>query len=106
MPASLLSKMTQSAKQLLLGQADFRLYHLEYCGACFAVRRAAKDLDVRLELVDTYSDPEARQYLIETVGRSRVPVLGIAAPEGEQLLPESRDIIEYLKQFAQKRANS
>jgi|GEM_PF-967065 len=100
---SIVSRITQTARDLVLGSADFRLYHLEYCGACFVVRRAAKELGIRLELVDTYSNPEARKHLIRLLGRSRVPVLGIASARGEQLLPESRDIVQYLREFAEKR---
>ena len=78
-----------------------RLYHTPFCGFCFRVRYAAQELGVELELVDTSKDADAHALLLSELGRGTVPVLGIISESGgERLLPESRDIIEYLKEFA------
>lgn len=76
------------------------LYHLGYCPFCQKVRRAADDLDIELRLVDIDETPEARAYLTRHLGRSTVPVLGIRSGSQETLLPESDDIVRYLKDNA------
>ncbi len=73
------------------------LYHLEYCPFCVMVRREADQLGIPLRLVDIRRVPGAADKLIAFRGRSTVPVLGIPSPEGERLLPESRDIVSYLR---------
>ena len=80
--------------------ARFVLYELPTCPFCIRVRRAAQELNIPLELVDIRKDPQARERLIEANGRSTVPVLGIPTPDGERLMPESRDIIAFLRQQA------
>lgn len=77
--------------------APLTLYHLGYCPYCQKVRRAAAELGIDLALVDVDEEPAARQYLIDHLGRSTVPVLGIPTESGEQLLPESDDIVVYLR---------
>lgn len=75
------------------------LYHLPFCPYCLRVRAAAKRLGVAFDLVDVGARPEARRMLIERLGRGTVPVLGIPQPDGaELLLPESADIIDWLRQ--------
>ena len=76
------------------------LYHLEYCPFCIDVRRSAESLGIELELVDIGRDPKARAMLMERRGRGTVPVLGIPSDDGESLMGESRDIIEYLRGLA------
>lgn len=76
------------------------LYHLEFCPFCVNVRRAAKELGIELELVDVGRNPEARAMLLERRGRGTVPVLGIPTDDGERLMGESRDIIDYLRGLA------
>ncbi|MGH1345997.1 MAG: glutaredoxin family protein [Nannocystales bacterium] len=76
------------------------LYHLEYCPFCIDVRHSAEGLGIELKLVDIGSNPEARAMLIERRGRGTVPVLGIPGDDGERLMGESRDIIEYLRGLA------
>ena len=44
--------------------------------------------------------PRARELLLERPGRKKVPVLAIAIEDGEQLLPESDDIVTYLRAVA------
>ena len=78
----------------------YRLYHTPFCGFCHRVRHVAGTLGVALELVDTSKNSQAHGLLLEKLGRGTVPVLGIIVEgEDERLLPESRDIIEYLQQL-------
>jgi glutaredoxin len=73
------------------------LYHLPYCGFCHKVRRAAARLGIELELRDITNDSEARELLLENLGRTTVPVLRIDSASDVTLMPESDDIIEYLE---------
>ncbi len=73
------------------------LYHLPYCGYCHKVRRAADRLGIALELRDISTDRESYQLLLETLGRTTVPVLRIEDSNGVKLMPESADIVEYLE---------
>jgi glutaredoxin 2 len=51
-----------------------------------------------VELLEIFDEPGYRDELVEARGRATVPVLRITAPDGEQrLMPESRDIVRYLK---------
>ncbi|MCO4745209.1 MAG: glutaredoxin [Proteobacteria bacterium] len=73
------------------------LYHLDYCPFCVRVRSAAARLDIDLELIEISEQPDAREHLLTTLGRSTVPVLGIGEGMSERLMPESRDIIAWLE---------
>ncbi|MDE0884483.1 MAG: glutaredoxin [Myxococcota bacterium] len=78
------------------------LYHFEACSFCAVVRSAADGLGVELELRDIRKNQNYARELAEAMGRMTVPVLHIEGSEGDegggQWLPESADIIEYLKQ--------
>ena len=80
------------------------LYHLPLCPYCLKVRRAAARLGIDLRLVDVSEQPAARQRLLAARGRATVPVLAIATEAGEDLLPESDDIVEYLRRQALERS--
>lgn len=73
------------------------LYHLPYCGYCKKVRIAAAQLGIELKLLDISEDQAARELLLDTFGRTTVPVLRIENADKLHLLPESKDIIQYLK---------
>ena len=74
------------------------LYHYVGCFFCARVRSAAESLGFELELRDIHVEPEHAEDLMAATGRTTVPVLRIAEPDGEvRWLFESRDIIEYLE---------
>ncbi|MEM7158677.1 MAG: glutathione S-transferase N-terminal domain-containing protein [Myxococcota bacterium] len=77
--------------------ATLSLYHLRTCPFCLKVRRAAAELGIELELIDIAADPAARRRLLDARGRTTVPVLSIPSEDGETLLPESDDIVAYLR---------
>jgi glutaredoxin 2 len=90
----------------LFGRArpTLRLYNLEYCYYCVLVRREANRLGLDLKLIDVHNDTGGRQRLREATGRTRVPVLGIHRDDGgEEFLPESQDIIRYLRSLVETR---
>lgn len=75
------------------------LYMRPACGYCSWVVEEAEELAIELQLVNIWETPAAREKLLSARGRATVPVLGIPTADGERLLPESRDIIAYLRQL-------
>ncbi|MFN7701630.1 MAG: glutaredoxin family protein [Deltaproteobacteria bacterium] len=76
---------------------DLALYHYEGCGYCGRVRRVLAELGVELELRDIEQDRQHLAALVDARGRRTVPVLRIRHPEGDEWMPESADIIAYLR---------
>lgn len=76
---------------------DLSLYHYESCPYCARVRRVLAELDVELELRDIQREPEHLRALVEARGLRTVPVLRIHGAEADEWLPESADIIAYLR---------
>jgi glutaredoxin len=73
------------------------LYHFPRCRYCALVRDAIDRLGIDVELRDIRQDERYWDELVETRGRSTVPVLRITTPQGEERwMPESREIVEYL----------
>ncbi len=74
------------------------LYHLPTCPFCIHVRKAIDRLGLDVELRDVGGDGQHRDDLIAERDRATVPVLRITSPDGsERWMPESRDIVQYLK---------
>lgn len=74
------------------------LYYYPSCPFCRRVTSTLNELNVEIELRDTLKNPEHQTDLIAARGRGTVPVLRIEN-EGEPdvWMPESRDIVKYLK---------
>ena len=72
------------------------LYYREGCGYCHHVLAVARQLDLPLTLCST-SQPDHALALEAATGRQTVPVLRIASAQGDRWLPESRDIIRYIR---------
>jgi glutaredoxin 3 len=74
------------------------LYQYQMCGFCARVRRAMDRLGLteQVRMEDTLRDPDARQRLVQAMGRGTVPVLFIDGVP----LPESADIIDWLEAYA------
>ncbi|MBN8615882.1 MAG: glutathione S-transferase N-terminal domain-containing protein [Deltaproteobacteria bacterium] len=80
---------------------DLSLYHYDSCPYCLRVRRALSELDVEVELRNIHQDSAHMRALIEARGARTVPVLRIRHEDGDEWLPESADIVAYLrKRFA------
>ena len=92
--------MSDSSSATQSSPASYRLYDMKWCPYCRMVRQEAQVLGIPLELIDVTRDASAHAHLVENLGRGTVPVLGIVTDAGEQLLPESRDIVRYLRQNA------
>ena len=66
----------------------------------YTLLRVIEELDLDVELRHVYAEPKYRDELIEARGRGTVPVLWIQSPDGEvRWMPESLDIIEYLRRM-------
>jgi glutaredoxin 2 len=76
------------------------LYHYDTCFFCVRVRKEITRSGLAVELRNIHEVPEHRAVLIEATGRKRVPVLCITQPDGtHRWLPESRDIVQYLREL-------
>ncbi|MFL2840770.1 MAG: glutaredoxin family protein [Pseudohongiellaceae bacterium] len=74
------------------------LYITPLCPFCIYVRSVISSLGLDVEMRNTYE----RQYfddLIAARNRATVPVLRINFPNEESWLPESMDIVKYLKEL-------
>jgi glutathione S-transferase len=62
------------------------------------VRRAVRQMALKIEIRDAQNDPNYRNELVEKGGMLQVPCLKIVGPGQEtRWLYESSDIIDYLK---------
>ena len=74
------------------------LYSRSFCGFCWRVLAEVKALGIDIEVRNTWESEEHLAELQAATGRSTVPVLRIVDSNGEsQWMPESADIIRYLK---------
>ena len=74
------------------------LYRSKTCPYCALVTSAIDKLGLDVELREIFEEPRYHDELVEARGRATVPVLRIISPDGdERWMPESRDIIRYLK---------
>ena len=91
--------MTSSMQDKNKSDSDsLSLYYFKTCPYCFRVSRVLKKLGVEVEKRDIHADPRHQADLMAALGRKTVPVLRINSSDGdERWLPESRDIISYLK---------
>ncbi len=74
------------------------LYYLPTCPYCIRVMRVIDQLGLDIELRNILASKRHRDDLLAARGRTTVPVLRISEPAGtERWMPESLDIIDYLK---------
>ena len=73
------------------------LYHFESCPYCAMVRRVITELNAPVVLRDINLHDEHWQALVDARGRATVPVLRCTQGDVDRWMPESRDIIDYLR---------
>jgi glutathione S-transferase len=78
------------------------LYYYPSCGFCRRVLRAIDELrlserGVEIELRDIWAEPRWHDELFDARGRATVPVLRRQSDGEDHWMPESRDIINYLR---------
>lgn len=76
---------------------DLALYYYDSCPFCIRVLMAIRQLGLDIELRNILSDPQHRADLTAARGRATVPVLRISADGGDEWMPESVDIVAYLR---------
>lgn len=74
------------------------LYQFHACPFCARVRRVIEDLGAPVELRDIFENSAYRDELIEARGRPTVPVLRCDADGRSRWMPESADIMDYLRE--------
>lgn len=78
---------------------ELALYYMPTCPYCRRVLAVLNELGLDIELRNTLTKRHFRDELIAARGRGTVPVLWIKSPGGEvRWMPESLDIIDYLRQ--------
>lgn len=82
------------------------LYYSPTCGFCVRVLRVIRELDLDVELRNVRRDPAHRQALLEARGRATVPVLRLTSAVTDRWMPESADIVRYLRANYGSRAKS
>ena len=74
------------------------IYGYPQCPFCRRVLDTVRSLGLEIPLRNTLEDAERHSELQAAMGRTTVPVLAIERSEGEvEWLPESADIVRYLK---------
>lgn len=84
-----------------MSRQQLTLYVTPYCGFCHYVLSAIQQLGLEVAIRNVAADHAALEDLYNARGRTTVPVLRITSPEGEQWLPESREIVKYLAGISQ-----
>lgn len=81
------------------------LYYFASCPFCVRVLRVIDELGVDVELRDVRRDPAHRAALLEARGRGTVPVLRCTSSVGDRWMPESADIVRFLRRTYGSSAN-
>ncbi len=74
------------------------LYYIPTCPFCKMVIKTINQLGIEVELLNINEDSTYHDELVSVRDRATVPVLRITSPDcDDRWMPESRDIISYLK---------
>lgn len=82
------------------------LYYSPTCPFCVRVLRVIEELGIDVELRNTWADDTYRAELIEARGRATVPVLRCTSSTRDRWMPESADIVRYLRDRFDSASNS
>jgi len=90
--------MQNNAVETKPSPSSLILYHRDMCMFCWRVQQVINKLGIEVESRNIWQDAESERELVEARGQTTVPVLRIVDDEGDSAwLPESSDIIDYLK---------
>ncbi len=78
-------------------QRTLALYHSPSCGFCWMVQRVIGELGIDVELRNVDQQGEHRADLLAARGRGTVPVLRILDGDRDEWMPESLDIVQWLR---------
>jgi glutaredoxin len=76
------------------------LYRIPGCPYCILVEREIDRLGIDVEIRDITRDPASLRELLDARGRRTTPVLRIDDGQRITFMPESRDIVAWLRQRA------
>lgn len=83
------------------------LYYSPTCPFCIRVLRVIDELGVEVELRNVWANDTYRAELVDARGRATVPVLRCTSSDRDRWMPESADIIRYLRdRFDRSASNS
>ena len=82
------------------------LYYSPSCPFCRRVLRVIEELGIDVELRDAWANERYRDELLEVRGRATVPVLRCTSSDRDRWMPESADIIRYLRERFDTTSNS
>ncbi|MEM6926303.1 MAG: glutathione S-transferase N-terminal domain-containing protein [Myxococcota bacterium] len=90
----------KAAERFVAGTEErLALYHFDGCPFCLMVRATIEELGIDVELRNIRTDPERLDELVAARGRATVPVLQCTSADGMvRWMPESRDIVRYLRE--------
>lgn len=91
-----------AAMNRLMTDEQLILYVGFGCPFCVRVTLVIEKLGIEVETRDVWKDPESRSELVAAQGRATVPVLRCINGLSEQWIPESADIIRYLRDRFEK----
>jgi glutaredoxin len=80
--------------------ASLSLYYYPECPYCQRVLAAIKETGAKVELRHIWDDTRHRAELQAARGRTTVPVLRITSDAEDRWVPESADIVRYLRELA------
>ncbi len=87
-------------------EESLALYYTPTCPYCVRVLRVIDELGVEVELRDVWADRRYRAELVEARGRATVPVLRCTSANRDRWMPESADIVRYLRARFETTTNS
>ncbi len=87
--------------------ANLALYHYDACPFCATTRQAMKHFGLNIQQRNILKNRQYRHELVKGGGRAQVPCLRIENSNGAvEWLYESRDIINYLRDFSQQKKSA
>ena len=84
-------------------ETDLALYYYPECPFCQRVLHAIRETGAKVELRHVWDHPPYRAELQAARGRTTVPVLRITGKGTDRWMPESADIVRYLRDRATAR---
>jgi glutaredoxin len=82
------------------------LYYAPSCYYCVRVLRVIEELGIDVELRDIWRSEQYRTELRDARGRMTVPVLRCTSDARDRWMPESADIVRYLRERFDTKSNS
>ena len=81
-----------------LNETGLALYYYPQCPFCQRVLHAIRETGAKVELRHVWDNPDYYEELLEARGRATVPVLRITTKGKDRWMPESADIVRYLRE--------